>query len=333
MYESFFGFSEKPFSLRPDPSYLYLGEEHSMALAVFNCGLLNEAGFTVITGEIGAGKTTLIRHVLSQVRANVTLGIISNTHHSFGNLLQWVLAAFELDYKHKEKVDLYQTFVAFLDGEYAAGRRTVLVIDEAQNLDADTLEELRVLSNVNADKDQVLQVVLVGQPELRDALRRPNMRQFAQRIAVAYHLKALDYQETENCIRHRLTIAGGNPLLFNASACKSIYEYSQGIPRVINVLCDTALIYAFAEQRREIGADLIEKVVRDRDLDARSSGRIHSPSIAAEVVANEADLAAITEHLHVHTERDKISEASQEAVSPPSIEDLRMLFGGRGHKP
>lgn len=266
MYEQFYGFREKPFSLLPDPSFLYLGKRHRTALAMMQYGLMNQAGFSVITGEIGSGKTTLIRRLLNEMEQDVTVGLISNTHRSFGELLQWVLMAYGLGYKGKEKVELYETFVNFLIKEYAQNRRTVLIVDEAQNLAPETLEELRMLSNVNADKNQVLQLILVGQPELRRTLQRPDLEQFAQRVSVSYHLEALTLNETPEYIRHRLAAAGGDPELFETPTHAIIWYHSRGVPRVINTLCDTALVYGYAEQKPRIDAGILHDVVRDRKM-------------------------------------------------------------------
>lgn len=264
MYEAHFGLREKPFSLLPDPSFLYLSDKHRMALALLQYGLSNQAGFTAITGGIGTGKTTLIRHLLNNMEQNVTVGLISNTHRSFGELLQWILLAFNLEHAGKSKVELYQTFVDFMIREYAAKRRTVLIVDEAQNMAADTLEELRMLSNVNADKDQVLQVILVGQQQLRDTLRRPDLVQFAQRIAVDYHLTPLTADDTMAYIRHRVTVAGGDAELFTDAACAAVHRHSNGVPRLVNLLCDIALVYGYAEQRKQIDADLVDDVAREK---------------------------------------------------------------------
>jgi general secretion pathway protein A len=264
MYESFYGFKEKPFSLLPDPAFLYLSEKHRMALTMLQYGIMNQAGFTVITGEIGSGKTTLIRQVLDEADEDVTIGLVSNTHRHFGELLQWVLLAYGLDYREKRKVELYQTLADFIVREYSQYRRTVLIIDEAQNLSAEALEELRMLSNINADKDQVLQLILVGQPGLRHTLRRPELHQFAQRIAVDYNLRGLNLEETWNYIRHRLKVAGANPNLFDTKACAAVYYYTGGTPRLINVLCDTALVYGYAEQKRAIDAEIVCEVVREK---------------------------------------------------------------------
>ncbi len=257
MYENFYGLREKPFSLLPDPGFLYPSAKHRMALVLLEYSLMNQSG-------IGTGKTTLIRQLLSQLGRDTSVGLISNTHSSFGELLQWVLMAFNLDYAGKDKVTMYHTFIDFLVREYARNRHTVLIIDEAQNMSPETLEELRMLSNVNADKDQVLQVFLVGQTGLRDLLRRPDLEQFAQRISVDYHLEPLSSNETQDYIHHRLMVVGGDPELFDKDACETIHRNSGGVPRLINVLCDTALVFGYAEQIKRISKELVEDVVRDK---------------------------------------------------------------------
>jgi len=264
MYESFYHLKEKPFSLLPDPGFLYLSKQHRMALVLLEYGLTNQAGFSVVTGDIGTGKTTLIRHLLNQVGRDVTVGLITNTHRSFGVLLQWVLMALNLDHHGKDKVEMYETLVDFLIKEFAHRRRTMLIVDEAQNMSPEALEELRMLSNINADKNQVLQVILVGQPQLRATLRRPDLEQFAQRIAVDYDLKPLNAGETREYIRHRITVAGGDPDLFEEGACEVIYEHSGGTPRLINLLADTALVYGYAEQAAQISRELAADVTHDK---------------------------------------------------------------------
>jgi general secretion pathway protein A len=264
MYRAFYKLSEKPFTLLPDPGFLYMSEKHRMAATLLEYGLMNQAGFTVISGDIGAGKTTLIRHLLDNMDRDHTVGLISNTHHSFGELLQWILLAFNLEHAGMTKVEMYQRFVDFIIDEYAHNRSTVLIVDEAQNMSAETLEELRMLSNVNADKDQALQVILVGQNELRDTLRRPDLVQFAQRISVDYHLQPLSEEETASYIRHRLKVAGGRPDIFTDLACQAVHRYSNGVPRLINLLCDNALVYGYAEQKQHIDARLVTQVAKEK---------------------------------------------------------------------
>ena len=287
MYETFYSFREKPFSLLPDPAFLFLARQHSTALAVLEYGLVNQAGFTVVTGEIGCGKTTLIRHVLNTLGQDITVGLLSNTQR--GELLQWVLMAFGLDYRGKEKVALYETFLEFIIDEYAKNRRTVLIIDEAQNLGIDALEELRMLSNVNADKDQVLQLILVGQPELRATLSRPALIQFAQRVAVDYFLVPLESEQIGSYIRHRLEIAGGDPALFKPEACQLVYHHSEGIPRLINLLCDTALVYGYAAGKQKIDVELVREVVQDK-----AGSLLFARDRKLSVSASEADWGHVT---------------------------------------
>ncbi len=272
MYEDFYGFREKPFSLLPDPEFLYFSAKHSSAYSVLEYGLTGQAGFTVVTGEVGSGKTTLVRSFLRQVGADTTVGLISNTPRDFGNLLRWILYAFDLDYRGKETVRLYEEFTEFLIDQYAAGRRCVLIIDEAQNLAPETLEELRMLSNVNASKDLLLQVILLGQPELAETLSRPDMRQFAQRVAISYHLQALTPTETNAYIRHRLSVAGGDADIFTDAACDALYVISKGVPRVINGLCDIALVYGFSEEMHRIDVDTIIAVAEDRNKSGQWMG-------------------------------------------------------------
>lgn len=264
MYESFYGFREKPFSLLPDCGFLYLSGKHRMALTLLEYGLMNQAGFAVISGDIGTGKTTLIRQLLNTMDPSIKVGLISNTHQAFGDLMKWIALAFDLPHQGRNKVELYQDFMDFIIQEYAQGRRTLLIIDEAQNMSAETLEELRMLSNVNADKDQVLQIMLVGQRELRDTLRRPDLVQFAQRIGVDYHLEPLSEQETSDYIRHRCRTAGGQLGLFSDQSCQQVYRFTGGVPRLINLLCDTALVYGYAEQREKVDAALIKDVAQDK---------------------------------------------------------------------
>lgn len=264
MYEEFFNLKERPFSLRPDPSFLYMGKYHRQALTMLNYGLRSEAGITVITGEVGSGKTTLIHHVLDRLDEDITVGLISNTHEAFGELLEWVLMAFNLDYRDKTKTELYQVFSDFLIEEYSQNRRTVLIIDEAQNFGAETLEELRMLSNINSGKHMVLQLVLVGQPELLETMKKPELRQLAQRVSVDYHIKRLKIKDTIDYIKFRIEHAGGDPDIFLRSACAVVHYYSRGIPRLINSLCDFALVYAYADEIRQIGAKMVLEVVRDK---------------------------------------------------------------------
>jgi len=228
-------------------------------------GIVTQAGFIVITGEVGAGKTTIIRRYLKSAGRDVSVGVITNPSPSLGNLLRWVTNAFDINTKGTDdNAALYTYFTDYLVAQYADGKRTILIIDEAQNLTPAMLEELRMLSNVNNEKDQLLQIILVGQPELLAMLKRSDLRQFVQRIAVHCHLEALTAADTVAYIRHRLSVVGGAPELFDDQACASIHHYTGGVPRLINLLCDQALVYGFSDDRATIDAALVTEVVADR---------------------------------------------------------------------
>ncbi len=264
MYEAFYGLKEKPFSIQPDPEFLYFGLRHSMAYAMLEYGIQNRAGFSVICGEIGCGKTTLVRHLLNNLGEELTVGIVYNTHQHIDDLLGWILMAFNQPYEGKSNLALFDTFQQFLIKSYAEGKRVVLIVDEAQNLSPAALESLRMLSNINADKDQLLQIILVGQPQLRDLLRRPDLQQFFQRVSVDFFIPPLQSFEVEKYIQHRLHVAGRDISLFTPAACRLIAEATRGIPRSINILCDTALVYGFSTGMEKIDVGLIREVIKDR---------------------------------------------------------------------
>ncbi len=264
MYQTFYGFKEKPFTLTPDPAFLYLSRQHEMALTMLNYGLQSEAGISVITGEVGAGKTTLIREILQHSAENSEVGLISNAHSSFGDLLQWVLMAFNINSEATDKAERYRVLVDFLISNYANNKKTILIIDEAQNMDAETLEELRLISNINADKHLVLQLILVGQPELLELMQRHELRQLAQRVSVDYRLKALGYKETVAYIKHRLVVAGGRKDIIDKYAIATIFYYSGGVPRLINTLSDFSLVFGFAGGLKQIDLNIILEVIKGK---------------------------------------------------------------------
>lgn len=264
MYEKFYGFNEPPFALLPDPSFMYLSKDHGMALTLLRYSILNKQGFTVITGEIGSGKTTLINRIIDELDVGITVGLINFTHTAFGDLSEWVLMAFGLEYRNKSKVEIYDEFVKFLIEQYRCGKRVVLIIDEAQNMDPRTLEEVRMLTNVNAQNEYLLHLVILGQPELRGTLERPELRQLAQRVSVYYHLGALTLADAEKYVAHRLQVAGGSAELFGVDAIEAIWRHARGIPRVINTLCDLALVYGYSASERIISLTLVNEVLKDR---------------------------------------------------------------------
>src|SRR5258707_11691816 len=234
MYESFYNLRERPFTLRPDPAFLYLSPKHALALSMLEYGLTGQTGFVVVTGEVGSGKTTIIRQFLRLIDRTTIVGVISNTHVAFGDILQWVFQALDIDVVASSMAARYQAFTNYLIKQYGDGYQVVLIVDEAQNLTIDALEELRLLSNINADRDEILQIILVGQPELLTKLQRPELRQFAQRISLHHHLLPLTYTETCNYIRHRLSVAGADHEVFDALAMAAVYNFTDGFLRLIN---------------------------------------------------------------------------------------------------
>jgi general secretion pathway protein A len=276
MYENFYGFREKPFALLPDPSFLYMSKGHSAALTLLRYSIMSRQAFSVVTGEVGSGKTTLVNQILSEMEGDTTVGLISFTHQESSELAEWVMMAFGLEYRGKTKAELYDEFISFLIREYAQGRRTVLIIDEAQNMQVSGLENVRMLSNVNASKEYLLHLILVGQPELREMLQRQDLRQLTQRVSAAYHLSPLSNKEALEYIDYRLQVAGATERIFSPKAKLMIAEASGGVPRVINTICDLALVYGFSDGRKFIDVRLIRSVLNDR----REMGLLDMPPVS-----------------------------------------------------
>ena len=264
-----------------------MSSKHSLALSILEYSLAGQAGFCAITGDIGSGKTTLIRTLLRRIGRDITLGLISNTHSGLTDITAWALAAFGRGSNAQSDAEIYQELMHFLIGEYGAGRRCVLIVDEAQNLTVEALEELRLLSNINSDKDLLLQIILVGQPELLTKLKSPELAQFAQRISISYHLTPLAYLDTRRYIRHRLEIAGAKRPVFSDTAIGAVQYFSGGVPRVINSICDMALVYGLADNSTEIDLTLVQRVIADRQASGVSpfarDCRPDDPAIVAEI--------------------------------------------------
>lgn len=293
MYENFYGFKEKPFQIVPNPEYLYLSDNHRNALTYLEYGLTENVGFILLSGEIGSGKTTLIQYILNKLGSDTEVAVIFNTNVSPDQILGLILIELELSPK-KDKAENLDLLCQFLIAKYAKRRRVLLIIDEAQNLTVETLEEVRMLSNLQTEDAPLLQIMLAGQPELIAKLQTPNLRQFAQRIAVNYHLTGLDREETGNYISFRLEKAAGRRDLFTSDALDMIYRMSGGIPRSINLLCQAALVYGFADEAQTIDKAIIEQITRDKI------------GIGFEQSAEEASLAPDLEH--ETQDRDEILE-------------------------
>jgi type II secretory pathway predicted ATPase ExeA len=263
-YLDHFGLRERPFALAPDPEYLFWSPEHRGAYAMLDYGLSTRAPITLLTGEIGAGKTTLVHHFIDNLDDDVTIGVISNARPGVNDVLRRVCAALSLEVPAGvDSSDLFSVIQTFLVARHKDAKRVLLVIDEAQNLNRDALEDLRMLTNINAGRDEVLQLLLVGQPELRNMVRRPDLVQFAQRVAASYHLPRLDAAATGGYIASRIRQAGGNPGIFSRQAAQLIHEATNGVPRLINQLCDLALTYAYAAEMPMVKRDVVAQVLRD----------------------------------------------------------------------
>lgn len=264
IYTEHFGLRERPFSLLPDPDFMYWGPIHLRAYSILEYGILTRSPITLITGEVGAGKTTLLHHLLRQIEDDIRVALISNTQGGRGDLLRWVLMALDQPAKPGEDyVELFARLQTYLIEEYAEGRRVVLIFDEAQNLNRETLEELRMFTNINSGKDELLQLVLVGQPELRDLVLRPDLTQFAQRVAASFHLSSMNLESVGAYIAHRLETAGGDPEIFDSEAIALIHEHTGGVPRLVNQLCDFALVYGFTNDASRVTSDIVQQVLDD----------------------------------------------------------------------
>jgi general secretion pathway protein A len=258
MYEVFFGLSEAPFNMTPDPRFVYLSRHHQAALSAMCYGVNRRSGFIQITGEIGAGKTMLSRLFLQELGENVHSSLVFNPKLSELELLQEIVEDFGLKPKAKRRKDYFDCLNHFLLEESARGFNAVLIIDEAQLLPPRALEQIRLLSNLETTTQKLLQIILMGQPELKDILKRPDLKQLRQRITVRCHLPELSLEEVGEYISHRLNVAGASKNFFTAEAIQRIYELSSGIPRVINVLADRALLAAYAKSTFVIDPVLVE---------------------------------------------------------------------------
>jgi|WetSurSiteA1Bulk_404760.scaffolds.fasta_scaffold31126_2 general secretion pathway protein A len=264
MYTSFFGFKCKPFQLTPDPDFLFLSRAHKKALTYLNYGIAENSGFTLLTGEIGTGKTTILRSMIKKIPHDIRLARINNTKVNSEQLISMINEDFGLDTNGLNKTQLLSTLTDFLITHYSQGGRSMIIIDEAQNLTPDLLEEIRLLSNLETDKSKLLQIILIGQPELNIKLSRPDLEQLRQRITVSTHIGPLTKDETEAYIKYRLKVAGNeDAVIFEEGVTDVIYDFSKGIPRLINILCDFALLTAFTDNKRTIDMAMICEVTSD----------------------------------------------------------------------
>ncbi|MEW6109826.1 MAG: XrtA/PEP-CTERM system-associated ATPase [Nitrospirota bacterium] len=265
MYETFFGLKCKPFQLTPDPEFLFMSRVHRRALTYLNYGITDNSGFILITGEIGTGKTTIIRSMIKQIPREIKIARINNTKVTSNQLISMINEDFGIDTKGRDKTQMLTDLTDFLIKQYAEGGRSIIIIDEAQNLSPDMLEEIRLLSNLETDKSKLLQIILIGQPELNITLTRPELEQLRQRIAINTHISPLSIEDTEAYIQHRLKVAGNDEdgVEFGDDVINTIFDFSKGIPRLINIICEFTLLAAFAENRKTIDAVLINEIKND----------------------------------------------------------------------
>lgn len=264
MYESFYHLKAKPFALLPDSTFLYAGPEHQAAYNLLEYGLVSQAPFMVLTGDPGMGKTSLLQKLIAEHGSKHKIGLVTNARYDIEHLLPWILLALGLSTKRLDPIEAYHLFSEFVTQESKRFRRVILIVDEAQSLGAELLEELRLLSNMNDGTTLKLQIILSGQPDLYTLLQRVDMTQFAQRVVVDYHLKPLSEIETVNFIRHRVQVAGRQKPLFTDKACALIHRLSGGNPRLINQVSDITLTYGFAEQMPIMTSKLVAQAALDR---------------------------------------------------------------------
>lgn len=303
MYTEHFGLREAPFSITPDPRYLYLSGRHREALAHLMYGTEEGGGFVQLTGEVGTGKTTVCRAVLSQLPDHVDVALILNPALTVPELLETICQELHMQVPAKWRrspKQLVDALNRYLLDANARGRRTVLIVDEAQNLSTEVLEQVRLLTNLETERNKLLQIFLIGQPELRGNLSRPALRQLAQRITARYHLDALSAAETAAYIGHRLAVAGTRRRLFTARAIRRIHAYSRGIPRVINILCDRALLGAYATGATEVDVRIVRNAIRELEGVALEDARSTAWPWAAGLAVGLAALAggwALSSHV------------------------------------
>ncbi len=292
MYKQFYGFSDKPFNTSPDPRFFYSSSRHNEVLSGLWYAIEERKGFVVIMGDIGAGKTTVCRTLMSKLPKNTKVALITNTHLTPRELIAEVLEEFDIEARSGSKQKLLSAFNHFLIQQLEADVNVVLIIDEAQNLSAKTLEEIRMLSNLETEREKLIQIILLGQPQLKSKLQEPRLEQFRQRIAFSYFIEPLNKKDAADYIRHRLKVVGCEEprLIFTDEAIDAIYQHTRGTPRLINLFCDSALLTGFVENSKPITTRIINEVARERSLDHRPQHTEKVPEVADQA-------SAVQEHI------------------------------------
>ena len=308
MYEKHFQLRERPFALSPDPEYLYPSRGHQEALSYLRYGVEGHAGFVVITGEIGSGKTTMLQALLGRLDRNITVARIVNTMLDPRELLEAIALDFGIEPTGMSKPMMLQKLAEFLVQQRQAGRMTLLVIDEAQNLSLPALEEIRMLSNLETEKSKLIQIIMIGQPELREKLALPQLTQLRQRITVSYHLQPLDPEETANYINHRLSLAALGPaVVFPPDVTELIHLRSRGVPRIINVIADATLLFAYGIDRHEIDLSTVTEALAELDATGVLASYEHERVEAAQ--ASTVSVAETEEALRIADEMRRREQA------------------------
>jgi type II secretory pathway predicted ATPase ExeA len=318
MYKEFFGLRANPFNVNPDPRYLYLTRHTEEALACLTYGIQSRKGFVLLTGEVGTGKTTLINKLLEWLRLQqVATAFIFNSRLDVPQFLDFMMADFAIPCDSKSKSQVLQRLYNWLLDRYRAGETAVLIIDEAQSLSDEVLEEIRMLTNLETFTEKLLQIVLVGQPELEQRLKQPQLRQLRQRLTLRAKTHPFNVEETKSYITQRLRIAGSNgDLVFEPEAVAALYRYSIGVPRVINLLCEHCLVSAFVDQKKTVSAEIVDAVAKDFDLGDGIAGGAMTP-VVPQASSERFDLVEALRTLA--TLADKIRQSEQELPKETKI--------------
>lgn len=340
MYKKFFGLKSRPFVLTPNPDFLYLSKIHDLALIHLEYGILHDVGFIVLTGEIGAGKTTLLKYLLEKknIKNPLDIAYVLNTNLGPEEFLGMLVKEFDIKCNCKDKSDLLDALASHFISQYSRGVRSVIVVDEAQNLPLNTFEELRMLSNIDVGDTSVAQIILVGQPELKERLSHHSLTQLAQRISIYYHLTYLPKDEVKNYIEHRLKVAGYDfkSPLFDEKAIDRISEASKGIPRLINKICDSALTYAYADGSKTVSVNIVEQVLKDNVLlldsrvsdEKREKDAFEKNNKIIEKLSNSNDFYQLLEQLNNEIKTLKIRIQALESLkhSDNGVEVLEKML-------
>lgn len=308
-YLDHFNLSEQPFRLTPDPEFVYWSKQHARAKSYMESTIWLSDGFVIITGEIGSGKTTMLQSFLSELEDDVVFALISQTQLNANEFLQTLLIEFGFKPFNKEKPELLDMLNTFLVEQYAAGKKVLVIVDEAQNLSLKVLEEVRLISGIETHKEKVLRIILAGQPELRDKIASPKLKQLTQRVRLRFHLGPLSRRELKEYIQHRIMVAGGDSEeLFTADAIDEIFRYTAGVPRLTNTLCDTALLIAFADDKTQIDAETVTSAVEELEWKEPHKpqaetkvAEINSATSTGNVVFNRIEILTNGEHVETHS--------------------------------